>query len=91
MIIRKIKSRILVSIVSGMLISVLFLRDVEQQMSLAWWGWLYPEYCFMEAEKSDSDSRENVETGQAAGEKSREEVTKSGIKISFWLAKVLDW
>ena len=70
-IVRKMKNRILVSILSGMIMSVLFLGGTEQRMSLAWWGWLYPEYCFMEIENSDLEMRE--------------------IKISFWLAKVLDW
>lgn len=57
-IIRKIKSRILVSILSGMLVSVLFLGGEEQRMPLAWWGWLYPKYCFMEVENSDLEMRE---------------------------------
>ena len=36
----------------------------EQAQITAWWGSLYPKFCFAEKEK---------------------------VKISFWLAQVLDW
>ncbi len=36
----------------------------------AWWGTIYPEFCFEEGEE--------------------EEETKP-VKVSFWLAKALDW
>lgn len=41
----------------------------EQAQITAWWGSLYPKFCF--AEKP-----ENI---------------KEKVKISFWLAQVLDW
>ena len=41
----------------------------EQAQITAWWGSLYPKFCF--AEKPEN--------------------TKEKVKISFWLAQVLDW
>ena len=48
---------------------VLLLAIARPQM-YAWWGTLYPEFCF--------------EKGEDAGE-------SKTVKLSFWLAKALDW
>lgn len=47
----------------------------EKQAVTAWWGTLYPEFCF------SRQIPENYEDPRLDGE----------VKISFWLAKALDW
>lgn len=76
--IRDIKKRIFTSGVIGMLICVLMSGVFDQKMPLAWWGILYPEYCFMEV----NTNKDEIE---------QERNTPEKIKISFWLAKVFDW
>lgn len=44
--------------------------DFRQPRLYAWWGSIYPEFCFEKVE----DNGEN-----------------KPVKISFWLAKALDW
>ena len=44
--------------------------EKEPEQMTAWWGTLYPEFCF-------SDIPEGSE--------------RTDIKISFWLARVLNW
>lgn len=68
--IRNIKKRIFMSSVIGMFVCVLMLGEFEQRMSLAWWGFLYPEYCFMEVSESEfeieqenRDINKNVNSG----------------------------
>jgi hypothetical protein len=47
----------------------------------AWWGTLYPKFCFAQKEQENS-------AGQA---KEEGEETYSQPKISFYLAKFFDW
>jgi hypothetical protein len=47
----------------------------------AWWGTLYPKFCFAQKEQENS-------AGQA---KEEGEETYSRPKISFYLAKFFDW
>ena len=49
-------------------------RKIQQERLTAWWGTLYPEFCY-------SQLPENA--GETGG--------KPKVKISFWLAHVLDW
>lgn len=44
----------------------------EQTAVTAWWGTLYPKFCFARFPAENKDKKEEV-------------------KISFWLAQVLDW
>jgi hypothetical protein len=44
---------------------------------LAWWGTLYPQFCFSEIQ------------GEADDTKTAEKNTTSAPKMTFWLAKVL--
>lgn len=44
-----------------------------------WWGAIYPEFCFAQAKEESREQSQERDT-----EESRP-------KISFWLAKVLDW
>ena len=46
------------------------ITDFENPKVYAWWGTIYPEFCFEKVE----DNGEN-----------------KPVKISFWLAKALDW
>lgn len=41
----------------------------------AWWGTMYPEFCFQEYGEKGADSSEK----------------EPQVKISFWLAKAFDW
>lgn len=60
----------------------------EARPITAWWGTLYPKFCF--AELPDN-------TGENINEKTNENTDKkidkktADVKISFWLARVLDW
>ena len=74
---RNKKHRLLVSLCAGMLFAILMTGGAklpEERGSLAWWGTLYPQFCFGEKEE---------------GIKEKEESPR--LKISFWLARVLDW
>ncbi|MDO4339456.1 MAG: hypothetical protein Q4C91_15430 [Eubacteriales bacterium] len=46
----------------------------------AWWGTMYPGFCFSERPGKSSSPGKNSEGSEIAGR-----------KISFWLAKALDW
>lgn len=41
--------------------------------ALAWWGSMYPQFCFAEKEEENAQEKEQE------------------VKISFWLAKQLEW
>ena len=41
----------------------------ENKMISAWWGTMYPRFCFQEVKEEKQEER----------------------KVTFWLAKVLDW
>lgn len=71
------KQRMAVSLLAGMVAAVLAAGGpaVKTEGVLAWWGTLYPQFCF---------SRIQKETEQ---EKDRRPKTK----LSLWLAQALDW
>ncbi len=74
------KQRMTVSLLAGMLAAMLMVGGTDYQKEpgvLAWWGTLYPRFCF--AERQDEGTKEE---GKDTGHK---------VKISFWLAKALDW
>lgn len=75
---RNWKKRFLFSVIAGML-AVTFLSgaasNVENRNIMAWWGTLYPQFCF-ETAKADTDNYENT--------------VKQPPKLSFWLAKALE-
>ncbi|MBQ7371286.1 MAG: GerAB/ArcD/ProY family transporter [Blautia sp.] len=50
---------------------------------MAWWGTMYPRFCFMETAHEKETTR-----SQKAG---AEQTGAGDLEISFWLAKVLDW
>lgn len=91
---RNKKNRFLLSLAAGMLAVVLAVglphimpdsaRNVvritaEDTAPLAWWGTLYPEFCFG---KPDAVSDE-IPSGDDGSVKR--------VKISFWLAKAFNW
>ena len=75
---RNRKKRFLISVLTGML-AVTFLsgptKSVDNSNIMAWWGTLYPEFCFAKNENV-SDNYENT--------------VKEPPKLSFWLAKALE-
>lgn len=74
------KRRIGMSALAGMLAAMILSGALQYdpgQKVLAWWGVMYPEFCF--AEKQEEPIKE----------KDREKHPR--VKISFWLAKALDW
>lgn len=46
---------------------------------LAWWGTLYPEFCFVRQEKVPDVQEHEDHTCEAR------------VKLSLWLAKAFDW
>lgn len=44
----------------------------EQTAVTAWWGTLYPKFCFSRFPTENKDKKDDI-------------------KISFWLARVIDW
>ena len=75
----KIQNRILISLAAGMVIVSLVSGMTEiglKKNALAWWGSIYPEFCFSELIPEEK----NVE-------KIPSEQTP---KISFWLAKAIE-
>lgn len=79
---RQKKHRILLSAGAGMLAAALCAGNSIEEPARpvqAWWGVMYPGFCFA---RPVSDGGEE---DQKDGENNRD------IKISFWLAKALDW
>ena len=105
--IKNIKKYIMLSGIAGMLACILILGEPTQRMNLAWWGFLYPEYCFGEVinsgEEADSgktiDSGKVIDSGKTINSnreienenRTKAENRSEDVKISFWLAKVFDW
>lgn len=75
-ILRDRKNRIFISMLAGAVLAAGGLKMPAAAGTTAWWGTMYPEFCF-------SDSL-NGETGSDGAENNRP-------RISFWLAKALDW
>lgn len=75
-------NRFWLAVLTGILITGLSGRisvKAETRNVTAWWGSIYPEFCFCEPQKTDENTVEIKENGQ-----------KPQLKISFWLAKALD-
>lgn len=77
---RNKRYRFMISVLAGILAAVL--TSVTPKSSrglapLAWWGTLYPEFCFVRQEKVSDLQNHND--------------TRTGVKVSFWLAKAFDW
>lgn len=78
-VLRDRKKRIFISLLAGAAGAVLAAGGFTIPVgtgAAAWWGTMYPEFCF-------SDSGDREEDGDGA-ENNRP-------RISFWLAKALDW
>ena len=75
---RNWKKRMFFSVAVGMAVAVIFSgapKNVEDSGIMAWWGTLYPQFCF-ERGSQDSTNYENT--------------VKQPPKLSFWLAKALE-
>lgn len=74
------RKRMGISVLAGMLAAIILsgaLQYDPEQKILAWWGVMYPEFCFAEKQTEHTD------------EKDKEKQPR--VKVSFWLAKALDW
>ena len=47
-------------------------KKQEQAVVTAWWGTLYPKFCFSRFPAENKDKKDDI-------------------KVSFWLARVIDW
>lgn len=75
---RNWKKRFFISVLAGMMAVTFWpgmVKTVEDSNMMAWWGTLYPEFCF-EKGKEDTGNYENT--------------VKQPPKLSFWLAKALE-
>ena len=75
---RNWKKRLLLSVMAGMLAVTLLCggtKNVEDSGIMAWWGTLYPQFCFEDTHTA-ADNYENT--------------VKQPPKLSFWLAKALE-
>lgn len=74
--------RVAVSLFAGILAVSCMAGSVKMPVNrpVAWWGALYPEFCFAEdPQKEENDQNET------------EEEEECRPKISFWLAKAFNW
>ena len=75
---RNWKKRMFFSLAVGMAAAVIFSgapKNVEDSGIMAWWGTLYPQFCFEDTHTA-ADNYENT--------------VKQPPKLSFWLAKALE-
>ena len=84
---REKMNRVILSVMMSVLVCGFFTNVCEQKGTLAWWGFLYPEFCMVEAKMAEESGQEETRTENESGGF----YTKDGVKISFWLAKVFDW
>ena len=76
--VRNWKKRLLLSVMTGMLaVTLLFggTKNVEDCSIMAWWGTLYPQFCFERGSQNSANYENTV---------------KQPPKLSFWLAKALE-
>lgn len=71
--------RLELSVMAGML--AVSLAGGQPKPLLAWWGTMYPKFCFAEG------FGESAEENRGISERNLDKP----LKISFWLAKALDW
>ena len=72
---RNWKKELLLSVMTGMLaVTLLFggTKNVEDCSIMAWWGTLYPQFCFERGSQNSANYENTV---------------KQPPKLSFWLAK----
>ena len=68
------KKRLGISLIAALFLTVVTGTGVQKNIpALAWWGSMYPQFCFAENEEENTDEIEPE------------------VKISFWLAKQLEW
>lgn len=68
------KKRICISLIAALFLTAGTGAGVQKNVpALAWWGSIYPQFCFAENEDGNADEKEPE------------------VKISFWLAKQLEW
>lgn len=91
-ILREKMNRVILSVMMSVLVCGFFTNVCEQKGMLAWWGFLYPEFCMVEAKMAEESDTVEYDTVESETEsESSSFYTKDGVKISFWLAKVFDW
>lgn len=102
---RKKRNRMIASLMAVMLVCGFLGNSCKSSSNmLAWWGVLYPKFCMVEAKSVDDKSVNNEsvndesmndksedDKSDSAEENGRGFYRKDGVRISFWLAKVLDW
>lgn len=80
--IRTKKQRLTISVLAAGL-AVLLTASAPDTLKapsyLAWWGTLYPQFCFSKIPELSAEERAGRESSDRH------------VKISFWLAKALDW
>ena len=76
---RNQKHRLELSVAVGMLAAIL--TAGQTRPVLAWWGTMYPKFCFAEGFVENEEENRGMNAGNS----------DKPIKISFWLAKALDW
>lgn len=78
---RKRGDRVLLSVMTAMLVTSLTIGipSCPNRNVMAWWGSIYPQFCFSKWDETDEK-----------GAKDEETVQEHRPKISFWLAKALD-
>lgn len=80
---RKLAGKIAITLTAGMAGVILagtmpeqiqnFVEKRQEQTAItAWWGTLYPKFCFSRFPTENKDKKDDI-------------------KISFWLARVIDW
>lgn len=75
---RNWKKRMFFSVAVGMAAAVIFSgapKNVEDSGIMAWWGTLYPQFCFERGSQNSANYENTV---------------KQPPKLSFWLAKALE-
>lgn len=81
--------RAAVSITAGMLAAILAVGSTGEgkayEPMVAWWGALYPKFCFMEV-KENEEALSDIDKTDSGGDSLRPR-----LKISFWVAKALNW
>ena len=73
------ENRLFFSVVAGLIAATLLcgmLCNSSQRNVMAWWGSIYPEFCFSELNYNGTDVEKNT--------------AEQSPKISFWLAKAFE-
>ncbi len=76
------KKRLVISVLAAglaVLLGVSCQDSFSASRYTAWWGTLYPRFCFSQIQEPKGDGKPGKESSE------------DHVKISFWLAKALDW